>query len=382
MKIEIFVAFLLGATVVVVGLALRRTTRIPRTPVPGANANQQQTSVGHHSDSSALDFEAVLNALPLGIVLADRTGKVMLRNRVAVSVVGLRHVDLLVEAAVERLMRQTLETGEAKLERLELFGPPPRVLVVSTVELADRACLAVIEDISERSRIDAVRTDFVANISHELKTPVGALSILAETLREEPDPEVVKHLASKMITEAHRMAETIDDLLELSRIELDAPLRQNNIDLATLVLEAAERHSHSAKAAGVSIESDIPDGRFVITGDRVQLLSATSNLIDNAIKYSEPGDTVAVRLAREPGVIVISVQDEGIGIPAADLDRIFERFYRVDKARGRGTGGTGLGLSIVRHIMANHGGEVNVTSQEGEGSCFRLILPVQIGDNQ
>ena len=112
------------------------------------------------------------------------------------------------------------------------------------------------------------------------------------------------------------------------------------------------------------------------------MLSATSNLIDNAIKYSEAGDTVSIRLSREPGVMVIAVQDEGIGIPAADLDRIFERFYRVDKARGRGTGGTGLGLSIVRHIMANHGGEVNVTSQEGEGSCFRLILPVQIGDNQ
>jgi two-component system, OmpR family, sensor histidine kinase SenX3 len=119
-----------------------------------------------------------------------------------------------------------------------------------------------------------------------------------------------------------------------------------------------------------------------VTGDRIQLLSAASNLIDNAIKYSEPGDTVSVRLYREPGKLVISVEDEGIGIPPADLDRIFERFYRVDKARGRGTGGTGLGLSIVRHIMANHGGEVNVASQEGEGSSFRLILPVQIGDNQ
>jgi two-component system sensor histidine kinase SenX3 len=253
---------------------------------------------------------------------------------------------------------------------------------VSTVELADHVCLAVIEDISERTRIDAVRTDFVANISHELKTPVGALSILAETLREEPDAEVVKHLASKMVKEAHRMSDTIDDLLELSRIELDAPLRQNNIDVAALVHEAAERHAPAAGAAGVSIATDVPEGRFVVTGDRVQLLSATSNLIDNAIKYSEAGDTVSIRLSREPGVMVIAVQDEGIGIPAADLDRIFERFYRVDKARGRGTGGTGLGLSIVRHIMANHGGEVNVTSQEGEGSCFRLILPVQIGDNQ
>ena len=370
------------ATFVVVRLKKFATKSSPAPQAPRTPRAPASPVLPRSPEPSAVDFEAVLSALPLGVVLADRDGNVILRNRVAVSVVGLRHVDLLVEAAVDKLIRQTLDSGEARVERLELFGPPPRVLVVSTVELADHVCLAVIEDISERTRIDAVRTDFVANISHELKTPVGALSILAETLREEPDAEVVKHLASKMVKEAHRMSDTIDDLLELSRIELDAPLRQNNIDVAALVHEAAERHAPAAGAAGVSIATDVPEGRFVVTGDRVQLLSATSNLIDNAIKYSEAGDTVSIRLSREPGVMVIAVQDEGIGIPAADLDRIFERFYRVDKARGRGTGGTGLGLSIVRHIMANHGGEVNVTSQEGEGSCFRLILPVQIGDNQ
>lgn len=329
-----------------------------------------------------IDFEAVLNALPLGIVLAKGDATTIFRNRAATAVVGLRHVDLLVEAAVDRLIRQTFEQRAARTETLELFGPPPRVLVVSTVELVDSVCLAVIEDISERTRIDAVRTDFVANISHELKTPVGALSILAEALQGETDSEVIAHLSGQMINEAHRMSDTIDDLLELSKIELDAPLRQNNVDLAALVTEAAERHARAAASCGVTIAPVVPDARFVVTGDRTQLLSAASNLIDNAIKYSEQGDTVTVRLSREPGKIVITVEDEGIGIPQADLDRIFERFYRVDKARGRGTGGTGLGLSIVRHTMANHGGEVNVTSQEGEGSAFRLILPAQIGDNQ
>lgn len=178
------------------------------------------------------------------------------------------------------------------------------------------------------------------------------------------------------------MSETIDDLLELSKIELDAPLRHNDIDLVALVREAAERHARSALAADVRIETDVPDGQFVVTGDHTQLLSAISNLIDNAVKYSEGGDTVTVRLSREPGLIVIVVEDEGIGIPQPDIDRIFERFYRVDRARGRSTGGTGLGLSIVRHIVANHGGEVNVRSQEGEGSSFRLVLPVQIGDTR
>ena len=328
-----------------------------------------------------VDYPAVLNALPLGIVIVAADGSIVLRNVVASAVVGLRHVDLLVEAAVDRLTRETREMQVSMSERLELFGPPPRVLIVSTVPVGG-SVLAVIEDVSERSRIDAVRTDFVANISHELKTPVGALSVLAETIQGESDPEVIRRLSAKMVSEAERLSETIDDLLELSKIEFDTPLRQNNIDLTKLARDAAERNSHSAATGGVSIRLDIPDGNFNVTGDRVQLLSALSNLIDNAIKYSEPGGNVIVKLSRTPGNVVVAVEDEGIGIPAVDLDRIFERFYRVDKARGRGTGGTGLGLSIVRHIMANHGGEVNVTSREGEGSCFSLVLPVQVGDNQ
>lgn len=328
-----------------------------------------------------VDYPAVLNALPLGIVIVAADGSIVLRNVVASAVVGLRHVDLLVEAAVDRLTRETREMQVSMSERLELFGPPPRVLIVSTVPVGG-SVLAVIEDVSERSRIDAVRTDFVANISHELKTPVGALSVLAETIQGESDPEVIRRLSAKMVSEAERLSETIDDLLELSKIEFDTLLRQNNIDLTKLARDAAERNSHSAATGGVSIRLDIPDGNFNVTGDRVQLLSALSNLIDNAIKYSEPGGNVIVKLSRTPGNVVVAVEDEGIGIPAVDLDRIFERFYRVDKARGRGTGGTGLGLSIVRHIMANHGGEVNVTSREGEGSCFSLVLPVQVGDNQ
>lgn len=379
MTIEIVVGFVVGAVVAIVGVRLFRA----KTPRTAAVSTTTEAAVAiARPVESPIDFEAVLNALPLGVVLARRDASVVFRNRAAMAVVGLRHVDLLVEAAVDRLIRQTIEAGAGRTETLELFGPPPRILVVSTVELADGVCLAVIEDISERTRIDAVRTDFVANISHELKTPVGALSILAETMQDEDDAIIVKQLAARMMREAQRMSETIDDLLELSKIELDAPLRQNNIDLVALVREAAERHSMAAATASVRISTEIPDGRFVVTGDHTQLLSAVSNLVDNAIKYSEAGDTVTVRLFREPGHNVISVDDEGIGIPQADIDRIFERFYRVDRARGRGTGGTGLGLSIVRHIMANHGGEVNVTSQEGEGSSFRLVLPVQIGDNQ
>ena len=332
--------------------------------------------------ADGVDSAAVINALPLGVVLAGPDGHVVLRNGAATAVVGLRHVDLLVEAAVERLIASTLSMGHNTTERLELYGPPPRVLDVSTLLLANGNCLAIIEDVSERSRIDAVRTDFVANISHELKTPIGAMSILAEAIQGETDPNVLQRLAEKMTVEAHRMAVTIDDLLELSRIELDAPLRQNIVDLAEVAREAIDRNSLTARAGAIKLSLAVEGEGHTIVGDQVQLISAVSNLIDNAIKYSEAGDTISVRLSREPGRHIIEVRDEGIGIPAPDLERIFERFYRVDKARGRGTGGTGLGLSIVRHVMANHGGEVNVTSLEGEGSTFRLILPATAGDNR
>ena len=337
---------------------------------------------GGRQSENATNFVAALNALPLGIVIAGPDGTVLVRNAAASAVVGLRHVDLLVDAAVDRLLRETRETAQSRSEQLELFGPPQRTLIVSTSIIGGGNCLAVIEDVSERARIDAIRTDFVANISHELKTPVGALSVLAETIQGETDPDVLKRLSAKMVLESQRMADTIDDLLELSRIEFDAPLRQNNIDLIQLVRDTIERNSHNASQAGVRLVSQISGDAYVVTGDRIQLFSAVSNLIDNAVKYSESGDTVTVALSRTESNVVVDVTDEGIGIPPDDLDRIFERFYRVDKARGRGTGGTGLGLSIVRHIMSNHGGQVNVTSQEGEGSTFSLILPVVVGDNQ
>lgn len=349
---------------------------------PAESGSETVSTDYRRKSESATDFVAALNALPLGIVIAGPDGTVLVRNAVASAVVGLRHVDLLVDAAVDRLLRETRETLQSRSEQLELFGPPQRTLIVSTSIIGGGNCLAVIEDVSERTRIDAVRTDFVANISHELKTPVAALSVLAETIQGEDDPDVVKRLSAKMVLESHRMADTIDDLLELSRIEFDAPLKQNNIDLVQLVRDAIERNSYNASQSGVHLVSQISDGTFVVTGDRVQLFSAVSNLIDNAVKYSEAGDTVTVALSRTESNVVIDVTDEGIGIPPDDLDRIFERFYRVDKARGRGTGGTGLGLSIVRHIMSNHGGQVNVASQEGEGSTFSLILPVVVGDNQ
>lgn len=320
------------------------------------------------------ELDSVLNAIPLGVVVTDEQGNIILGNHIATGVGILRHIDVLVDEAAERIIKKSRETGSVVRETLELFGPPPRTLVIEAMPLEGSKSIAIIEDISERTRIDAVRTDFVANISHELKTPVGALSILADTIRDEDDLKVIHRLSSKMVKEANRMAQTIDDLLELSRIELDGSVVPEPVSVYSVIAESIDRMAYFAAQAGIGVVSQLPEDDCVVKGDRLQLVSAVSNLIDNAVKYSEKGDKVTVRVTSLDTTIEISVSDEGIGIPQSDIDRIFERFYRVDRARSRGTGGTGLGLSIVRHVMNNHGGSVNVTSQEGEGSTFVLTL--------
>jgi two-component system sensor histidine kinase SenX3 len=320
------------------------------------------------------ELNSVLNAIPLGVVVTDEQGSIVLDNHSAAGVGVLRHIDVLVDEAVERMIKKSRATGSVVRETLELFGPPPRTLVIEAMPLEGSKSIAIIEDISERTRIDAVRTDFVANISHELKTPVGALSILADTIRDEDDLKVIHRLSSKMVKESNRMAKTIDDLLELSRIELDGSVVPEPVSIFSVVAESIDRMAYFAAQAGIGIVSQLPEDDCVVKGDRLQLVSAVSNLIDNAVKYSEKGDKVTVRVAPLEETVDISVSDEGIGIPQSDIDRIFERFYRVDRARSRGTGGTGLGLSIVRHVVNNHGGTVNVTSQEGEGSTFVLTL--------
>jgi two-component system sensor histidine kinase SenX3 len=262
---------------------------------------------------------------------------------------------------------------------MELVGPPLRVLVVSAVPSISTGAVITVEDITERWRLDQVRTDFVANVSHELKTPVGAISVLAETLEGETEDELVKTLVRRMVMESHRMAITIDELLELSRIELGGEMDVASVDINDVVRDAIERSQPLANKRKVAVKFSPNDGDSIIIGDRFQLLSAVGNLVDNAIKYSDDNGDVRVQIVTSDTHVVIEVIDRGVGIPVASIDRIFERFYRVDRARSRDTGGTGLGLSIVRHVATNHGGEVNVKSREGEGSTFSLTLPRQKG---
>jgi len=331
-------------------------------------------SVSVADDPHAPSWGAVVDRLDLGVVVAGPTGRIRYRNPAGSALAGT-HLGLLVDDAVDRLLACAIG-GESAREHLELYGPPRLAVVVTSSPLEGGGAIATIEDVSERRRVDAVRTDFVANISHELKTPVGALAVLAEALIEEDDLDVVHRVAGRMVDEAMRVARTIDDLLELSRIELGEEPRLDVVDVDVVVEDAVARTRQLAEDRSIAVEAlELPVG-VRVDGDRRQLVSALGNLVENAVKYSEPGSSVQVRARVEGPWAELMVADHGIGIPAGEHARIFERFYRVDKARGRDTGGTGLGLAIVRHVANNHRGEVLVSSQEGEGSTFVLRLPV------
>ena len=249
------------------------------------------------------------------------------------------------------------------------------MLAVQASPLEDGGALVTVDDVSERARLDAIRTDFVANISHELKTPVGALAVLAEALAEIDDPAATRRLADKMVGEAHRAARTIDDLLELSRTELGGAAAKDLVSVAQVVDDAVERARAAAEQHSITVNVDSGPGDLHVVGSHRQLVSAVANLLENAVKYSDVGSSVMVESRRDDGCVEIVVTDTGVGIPPRDIDRIFERFYRVDRARSRDTGGTGLGLSIVRHVATNHSGEVTVQSREGEGSVFTMRMP-------
>ena len=331
---------------------------------------------------------SALSVMPQGIAVFDADGALAFRNRVAAGYLAARHSEALVDEAIEQIAAEVL-TGSgatAPQRTIDLFGPPRRTLVLKGIGLErreiDLGALVVIEDITDWRRLEAIRRDFVANISHELKTPVGALGLLAETLVAEEDPRVAQRLAERMLHEAFRVARTIDDLLELSRIEADLEMVQEDLPLGALIAEAHDRVRSAAEGQGIAVEESPVPPQLSVIGDRRQLVSAIYNLLDNALKYSEPGSSVQIESRRKGPWVEVTVTDHGVGIPRRDLERVFERFYRVDRARSRETGGTGLGLAIVRHVATNHGGEVYVDSREGEGSTFTLRLPARPGANE
>lgn len=281
---------------------------------------------------------------------------------------------------IAEIVAKVAGDGSPREQVLRVRRPPlGRELLEVKVRVAplnSGAILILIDDLAEERRVDAVRRDFVANVSHELKTPVGALSLLAEAvLSSADDKEQVEHFAEKMQAEAKRLGNLIQDVIDLSRLQSDDPMnRAELVETDQLMNRAIEEVRTLASGLGVEIiRGESVDS--VMLGDRGQLLTALRNLLTNAISYSAENTRVSVTAREIDGIVEISVRDAGIGIPPHDLDRIFERFYRVDPARSRGTGGTGLGLAIVKHVCQNHGGEVIVWSEVGTGSTFTLRIP-------
>jgi two-component system, OmpR family, sensor histidine kinase SenX3 len=328
-----------------------------------------------------------VNAMDQGAVVVDAAATVVFANQYASAFIDGRHGDALVRAKLNELISIALQGTEAEGE-VVLFGPPRRTLALTARPLlADDStsatgAIVLIDDVTEARQVDAVRRDFVANIGHELKTPIGAISLLAETLEGESDPAIVERFVTRIGGEAHRLSEAVDDLLQFSRTEHDERGRRKQVTLEKVLDKAVERHRVAAEGKDISLVVDAPSGLLEFWANQKQLVSALSNLVDNAIKYSDDGISVTVRSWYDSEQVYFEVSDTGAGIPARDLDRIFERFYRVDAARERTTGGIGLGLAIVNHVARNHGGEVTVTSVEGEGSIFTLSIPLDLKEVQ
>jgi two-component system sensor histidine kinase SenX3 len=321
----------------------------------------------------------VLHALRDGVIVVDADGTEVFRNAAAERYRAARHADAVVAGNVQMLLEEA-RMGTSWERELGLFGPPRAVLQLHAVPLrtGDRVVGAAVfvYDVSEIHRVENIRRDFVANVSHELKTPIGALEVLAETMAGESDPAVSRPLAERMVKEAERLGRIVDDLLSLSLIETQEVTVRDRMPIDGLLNEAVDRMRPAATVAGIDLRVDRPVPHVSVACDRRQVVMALTNLVDNAIKYSERGTVVDLDTALDGPHVVVAVRDQGIGIPSRDLQRIFERFYRVDQARSRATGGTGLGLAIVRHVAQAHGGDVTVESVEGEGSTFRFSLPI------
>jgi two-component system sensor histidine kinase SenX3 len=363
-----------------------------RARAPGAGASTRQargTRLRAAQQPARLPpgIASVLSVLSSSAVVLDSNDRV-LRASAAARAFGLVKGDRLMVTELAALARQVRRDGEIREGEFEV--PVPR-LGGRTTSFAVRVAplgaavgggglvLLLAEDQTESRRVDEVKRDFVANTSHELKTPVGALALLAETIEDAADDaEAVRRFASKMRQEAQRLTNLVQDLITLSRIQAVEPVPDPRpVALDTVVAEAVDRCRMRANARGITLASVGSRGLSVL-GDEDLLVTALRNLLENAVAYSPEKTRVVITTRKTPeGHAELSVADQGIGIPERDLERIFERFYRVDPARSRATGGTGLGLAIVKHVMAAHNGKVTVRSVEGAGSTFTLSIPLR-----
>lgn len=369
---ELLAGLVIGA---VIGFLVARVL-----PSTDASVGDQQHVGSAGADESTRAVRSSLQALDLGILVFDANGSEIYRNQAAYFEQLTRPTQAIINGEVQDLVTSMVDSDlrEPREREVELYGPPRSALLLRglpTVVDDDRGSVVIVDDVTRERHLQEVRRSFVSNVSHELRTPVGAIAVLAETLSATDDPATMARLSERLSTAAHRLGDMIEDLLELSRTETSGTARAELVSVNDIVEGVVGNLAEPARIADVGVTISVFPTDLALTGDRRQLRSAIQNLLDNAIKYSEPGGEITISAEVRNDRIEVSVADQGIGIPAVDLDRVFERFYRVDAARRRDTGGTGLGLAIVRHVAINHGGEVSATSVEGEGTTFTITLP-------
>ncbi|MGX5718194.1 sensor histidine kinase [Arthrobacter sp. MAHUQ-56] len=308
------------------------------------------------------DVDGVVRASPAAYAYGLVRGHTVVHKELLDMTAGVRRDGVILERQLE-LPRGPLGHGTI-------------IVQVRAAMLGEEYILLLADDRTEITRTEEIRNDFVANVSHELKTPVGAISLLAEALESSADDEeAVRRFAQRMHKESARLAALVQDIIELSRLQGASVIQEGRpVDINAVIAEAVDRSQLPAESKNITIVvGGRTDGK--VFGDQDLLVTALRNLIDNAIRYSPANTRVGIGVRSREGLVSISVTDQGEGLSAEDQERVFERFYRVDSARSRHTGGTGLGLSIVKHVASNHGGEVTLWSQPGQGSTFTLRLP-------
>ena len=378
------------------------TPRFFRSLFGGLSANQRLRQIGEAAEQlerrvHELEFQrnqaqAILESMVEGVVALDREGRVLWLNGSAQRffgmepnrVVGKRLTDLVRQPELELLIGDTLRSRRPAARELQIFSPREQVIRIQAAPCEggpeSAALVLVAQDVTDIRRLEAMRREFVANVSHELKTPLTSIKGLVETLLDGALDDVAnnRRFVTLIDEEAVRLSRLIDDLLELSQIESKAsPLTLQPVDLRALIDGIGASLRPQLDERRVTLDVAIPPQVPAIRGDPGRLRQVFFNLLENAVKFNTEEGRVTVRATTEGSMVRIAVEDTGIGIPEQDLPRIFERFYRVDKARSRELGGTGLGLAIVKHLVELHGGQVNVRSRPGQGSIFTVTLPAK-----
>jgi two-component system phosphate regulon sensor histidine kinase PhoR len=329
------------------------------------------------AEEASATLEVVLGALPQGTVLFGEDDRIVYANPAAFSILGALPENLsgLVPLQLQVAVREARASKSQQTRMVEHGSPTRRLRGIATPFSGDERVLLLLVDVTERERTDSVRRDFVANASHELKTPVSTIIASSEALQIalERDDGSAGGFAVRIESSARQLDRLVGDLLDLSRLERESPV-MTSVRIDRLVRDEAERIRSQAQGSGLSLEVEADEASAAVNGRDVAI--AVRNLLDNAIRYTGEGGSISVRVATRGEDVVISVTDTGEGIPTRDIQRVFERFYRVDSARSRATGGTGLGLSIVKHVAESHGGSVTVESELGVGSTFTIRLPL------